>query len=96
MALDIMNGMLPPPPPDEFIPPPPPSNYAPPPPPEDLPPPPPSLGLLPPAPPVGKLKKKMDGTGLSHRQPLSVEEILKKKKLADEAAAKVSITTHNL
>ncbi|ATZ45795.1 Bcprp28 [Botrytis cinerea B05.10] len=74
----------PPPPPDSFVPPPPPSSLAPPPPPSsDLPPPPPSE-LLPP-PPEPKKKK---GWGAPKPGPLSIEDILKKKKEADEAAAK--------
>ncbi len=80
----------PPPPPDVAVPPPPPDSTAPPPPPEDLPPPPPSIanGKPPPAPPdVKKIKK----AGWEIKQPLSVEEILRKRKEADEAAAKVRI-----
>jgi len=45
-------------------------------------------GERPPPPPELKRKKKA-GWGALHRQPLSVEEILRKKKEADEAAAKV-------
>ncbi|THV55617.1 hypothetical protein BGAL_0006g00710 [Botrytis galanthina] len=75
----------PPPPPDSFVPPPPPSSLAPPPPPSsDLPPPPPSE--LQPPPPEPKRKK---GWGAPKPGPLSIEDILKKKKEADEAAAKV-------
>ncbi|RAL63138.1 hypothetical protein DID88_004220 [Monilinia fructigena] len=74
----------PPPPPDSSIPPPPPSSLAPPPPPSsDLPPPPPSE--LQPPPPEPKKKK---GWGAPKPGPLSIEDILKKKKEADEAAAK--------
>ncbi|TGO42663.1 hypothetical protein BHYA_0006g00660 [Botrytis hyacinthi] len=74
----------PPPPPDSFVPPPPPSSLAPPPPPSsDLPPPPPSE--LQPPPPEPKKKK---GWGAPKPGPLSIEDILKKKKEADEAAAK--------
>lgn len=78
----------PPPPPDLAAPPPPPDVSAPPPPPEDLPPPPPLItnGELPGPPPVATKKKKVGWEG---KQPLSVEEILRKKKEADEAAAKV-------
>ena len=80
------------------VPPPPPVTLAPPPPPEDLPPPPPSADVpppppgsdLPPPPPLLELKKKKAGWNLSlARQPLSVEEILRKKKEAEDAAAKV-------
>lgn len=75
----------PPPPPDSFVPPPPPSTSAPPPPPSnELPPPPPSE--LQPPPPEPKKKK---GWGAPKPGPLSIEDILKKKKEADEAAAKV-------
>lgn len=80
----------PPPPPDLAAPPPPPDVSAPPPPPEDLPPPPPSTtnGELPAPPPEATKKRKVGWEG---KQPLSVEEILRKKKEADEAAAKVRI-----
>ncbi|KAF7877578.1 hypothetical protein EAF04_001253 [Stromatinia cepivora] len=78
------DGSPPPPPPDSFVPPPPPSSLAPPPPPSsDLPPPPPSE--LQPPPPEPKKKK---GWGAPKPGPLSIEDILKKKKEADEAAAK--------
>ncbi|KAH6709238.1 pre-mRNA-splicing ATP-dependent RNA helicase-like protein prp28 [Leptodontidium sp. MPI-SDFR-AT-0119] len=84
-----MNGRLPsppPPPPDSMAPPPPPSSSAPPP-PIDLPPPPPSYSL--PPPPEEPPKKKKAGWGAARdRGPLSIEDILKKKKEADEAAAK--------
>ncbi|PVH85876.1 pre-mRNA-splicing ATP-dependent RNA helicase-like protein prp28 [Cadophora sp. DSE1049] len=84
-----MNGRLPsppPPPPDSMAPPPPPSSSAPPP-PSDLPPPPPSEAL--PPPPEEPPKKKKAGWGAARdRGPLSIEDILKKKKEADEAAAK--------
>lgn len=70
----LASSELPPPPPSSAdVPPPPPSSDAPPPPPS-------SDTFLPPPPP---LKKK-----LQVKQPLSVEEILRKKKEADEAAAK--------
>ncbi len=86
---------LPPPGPSEnpsSPPPPPPEILAPPPPPDDLPPPPPppstTNGEQPPLP--SEPNKKRTGWGASSgRQPLSVEELLKKKKEADEAAAKV-------
>lgn len=83
---------VPPPPPDLSAPPPPPDPSAPPPPPEDLPPPPPPIAydqedLLGAGP--GIKKKKGWGEASAKRQPLSVEEILRKKREADEAAAKV-------
>lgn len=89
-------GGFPPPPPQEFPPPPPPSVDKP-----DFPPPPPSArrNAPPPPPPSatnGKAssspappslnKKKSEPT--SKKQPLSIEDILRKKKEADEAAAK--------
>ncbi len=83
---------VPPPPPELAAPPPPPETSAPPPPPEDLPPPPPSIsnGELPPPPP--EVKKRKAGWGAPpSRQPLSVEEILRKKKEVDEAASKVRL-----
>ncbi|KAI9809748.1 MAG: mRNA splicing protein prp28 [Sarcosagium campestre] len=75
-------------------PPPPPDSAAPPPPPDDLPPPPPpSADIQPPPPPPSSStgeppRKKAAVGGLRDRGPLSIEEILKKKKEADEAAAK--------
>lgn len=78
----------PPPPPSDSLPPPPPEGFAPPP-PQDLPPPPPSETLPPPPAPPEELKKKKAGWGAPKgRQPLSIEEILRKKKEADEAASK--------
>ncbi|CAG8950362.1 hypothetical protein HYFRA_00006855, partial [Hymenoscyphus fraxineus] len=66
--------------------PPPPSTSAPPP-PSDLPPPPPTESL--PPPPEEPVKKKKAGWGAPRdRGPLSIEDILKKKKEADDAAAK--------
>lgn len=85
----------PPPPPDSILPPPPPETSAPaPPPPKELPPPPPS-DLLPPTPPtIEEPKKRKAGWGASKgRGPLSIEEILQKKKEADEAAAKPKFLT---
>ncbi|KAF8866415.1 pre-mRNA-splicing ATP-dependent RNA helicase PRP28 [Acephala macrosclerotiorum] len=89
------NGRLPsppPPPPDAMAPPPPPDSAAPPPPPSsDLPPPPPVDSLPPPPeePANGLVKKKKAGWGAPRdRGPLSIEDILKKKKEADDAAAK--------
>jgi len=87
----------PPPPSDAIPPPPPPSDDIPPPPPpsSDLPPPPP-----PPPPPTNgqldteedlqpNLRKRKLGWGAKPKtQPLSIEELLAKKKAADEAAAK--------
>lgn len=81
------HGDPPPPPPSDSIPPPPPENFAPPP-PQDLPPPPPSESHpQPPAPPQ-EPKKKAGWGAPKGRQPLSIEEILQKKKEADQAAAK--------
>ncbi|EON69181.1 pre-mRNA-splicing ATP-dependent RNA helicase prp28 [Coniosporium apollinis CBS 100218] len=74
---------LPPPPPDTPLPPPP-SDL--PPPPSDLPPPPPDPS---PAEPAPDLKRKKGwATAATKKTPLSIEEILRKKKEADEAAAK--------
>ncbi|MCJ1406645.1 mRNA splicing protein prp28 [Ptychographa xylographoides] len=91
----LVNGDLPPPPPDDMSftngdsVPPPPEDAAPPPPPEELPPPPPPGGNATPPPPPVAARKRKNGLGAQAvRQPLSVEEILKKKKEANEAAAK--------
>ncbi|MCJ1319203.1 mRNA splicing protein prp28 [Xylographa vitiligo] len=85
----LTNGdVVPPPPPVDPAPPPPPEYTAPPPPPEDFPPPPPPGSEAPPPPPPGEVKKKKSGWAANARQPLSVEEILRKKREADEAAAK--------
>ncbi|KAI9879801.1 MAG: mRNA splicing protein prp28 [Pleopsidium flavum] len=95
----LMNGDItvgpPPPPPEPFErllapPPPPPESSAPPPPPEDLPPPPPpsTINEAPPPPPLEAKKKKAGWGGHRDRAPLSVEEVLRKKREADEAAAK--------
>lgn len=90
-----MNVPPPPPPPSDLNgrppspPPPPPEANAPPPPPEDLPPPPPSEIPTPPANEDVVIKKKKGWGAPRDRGPLSIEEILKKKKEADEAAAKV-------
>ena len=73
-------------------PPPPPEVHATPPPPEEYPPPPPPAAAneQPPPPPTEVKKKIKQGWGpSSYKQPLSVEEILRKKKEADEAASKV-------
>jgi ATP-dependent RNA helicase DDX23/PRP28 len=85
---------IPPPPPDTLAPPPPPGSSAPPP-PSELPPPPPSDTL--PPPPEEPSKKKKAGWGAPRdRGPLSIEDILKKKKEADEAAAKVRYLAQSL
>ncbi|WEW59501.1 mRNA splicing protein prp28 [Emydomyces testavorans] len=71
----------PPPPPldDSALPPPPPDSLAPPPPPEEVPPP----------PPTEQVKKKKVGWGnAKSTTPLSVEELLRKKKEADDAASR--------
>ncbi|GKZ25258.1 mRNA splicing protein prp28 [Aspergillus brasiliensis] len=71
----------PPPPEDSALPPPPPDTSAPPPPPEDLPPAPP--------PEIEPKKKKVGwGTKRPAPTPLSVEELVRKKREADAAAAK--------
>lgn len=70
----------PPPPEDSAAPPPPaPDDGAPPPPPEDIPPP----------PPIETKKKKGWGVKKPSATPLSVEDLIRKKKEADAAAAKV-------
>ncbi|PGH30024.1 pre-mRNA-splicing ATP-dependent RNA helicase PRP28 [[Emmonsia] crescens] len=77
----------PPPPPESLVPPPPPDAAAPPPPPDSTAPPPPPEDAPPPAPPSAKRKK----TGWGNQRlttPLSVEELLRKKREADEAASK--------
>ncbi|CAI7581068.1 unnamed protein product [Penicillium glandicola] len=70
----------PPPPEDLAAPPPPPDSIAPPPPPDDVPPP----------PPVGTQKKQKLGWGAKKPAvtPLSVEDLIRKKKEADAATAK--------
>ncbi|KAL9608296.1 MAG: hypothetical protein Q9167_006866 [Letrouitia subvulpina] len=91
----------PPPPPPELQappPPPPPELQAPPPPPEDNPPPPPPPSVVerqpspPPLPPPLDLKEKKkklkEKQGSTNANPLGIEEILRKKKAAEEAAAK--------
>ena len=93
----------PPPPPLDPIPPPPPTDIAAPPPPSD--------GSFPPPPPPDReviastddrtdgpppVKKKKTGWGSQPKAtPLSVEELLRKKREADEAASKVCLTLHN-
>ncbi|PGH04640.1 pre-mRNA-splicing ATP-dependent RNA helicase PRP28 [Helicocarpus griseus UAMH5409] len=77
----------PPPPPDSLVPPPPPDTAAPPPPPDSIAPPPPPEEAPPPAPPVAK-KKKVGWGSQRSTTPLSVEELLRKKREADEAASK--------
>ncbi|KAL6716480.1 mRNA splicing protein prp28 [Lecanora helva] len=81
---------VPPPPPEHAEPPPPPPEFsAPPPPPEDMPPPPPSVSNgEPPSPQIEAKKRKAGWSSAQRRQPLSVEEILRKKREADEAASK--------
>lgn len=87
----------PPPPPSDVIPPPPPPS-------DDIPPPPPPSSDLPPPPPPpppsnGQVdteedlqpnlrKRKLGWSAKPKTQPLSIEELLAKKKAADEAAAK--------
>lgn len=73
----------PPPPPEDLgAPPPPPDAGVPPPPPEDA----------PPAPPIEVKKKKLGwGAKKPAAAPLSVEDLIKKKKDADAAAAKVCL-----
>ncbi|KAI9756591.1 MAG: mRNA splicing protein prp28 [Chaenotheca gracillima] len=91
-----MASIPPAPPPDPIErpssppPPPPPDATDPPPPPADLPPPPPSTeDALPPPPPTTLAPKQKKGWGTAKsRNPLSVEELLKKKKEADELASK--------
>lgn len=88
--------IAPPPPPLEMMndAPPPPADIKPPPPPEEsLPPPPPPVeSLAPPAPPA--VNKKKAGWGASAAaKPLSVEELLRKKREADAAASKVRLLT---
>src|SRR6185436_18756599 len=86
---------IPPPPPSDFIPPPPASDDLPPAPPEELPPAPPSDDLPPPPPSdpaeLAPPPKKKKGWAAPKKEPLSIEEILRKKREADAAAAKVSI-----
>lgn len=81
--------MDPPPPPSEAPPPPPPETTFLPPAPSDHAPPPPAEDLGPEMPPK---KKGWGGTTKPKSQPLSIEDILAKKKAADEAAAKVRQT----
>ncbi|KAI9780014.1 MAG: mRNA splicing protein prp28 [Candelina submexicana] len=95
---DATISTIPPPPPPQqsdsllglpLPPPPPPEASAPPPPPEDsLPPPPPSVEQPPPPPTPGVVKKKAGWGATAKPGPLSIEEILKKKREADEAASK--------
>lgn len=78
----------PPPPEDLAAPPPPPDSAVPPPPPDDVPPP----------PPVETKKGQKQGWGAKRpaATPLSVEELIRKKKDADAATAKVSILSETL
>jgi ATP-dependent RNA helicase DDX23/PRP28 len=84
-------SLSPPPPPPEFqAPPPPPDFLAPPPPPDEFAPPPPPSPVNGQPPPWIEIKKKTNHSRiLQDRKPLSIEELLKKKKEADELAAKV-------
>ncbi|EGC41458.1 pre-mRNA-splicing ATP-dependent RNA helicase PRP28 [Histoplasma capsulatum var. duboisii H88] len=77
----------PPPPPVSLVPPPPPDAAAPPPPPDSIAPPPPPEDAPLPEPPATKRKKVGWGSQRS-ATPLSVEELLRKKREADEAASK--------
>lgn len=79
----------PPPPPDAIAPPPPPATLEPPPPPDvDQPPPPPEAIPLP---IDGAPKKRKAGWASAPKaKPLSVEDLLRRKREADEAASKVS------
>jgi ATP-dependent RNA helicase DDX23/PRP28 len=89
MAMNGRQPSPPPPPPESSAPPPPPPISFAPPPPSELPPPPP--------PPSEEAMKKKKGWGAPRdRGPLSIEDILKKKKDADEAAAKVCLQTHRI
>ncbi|KAJ5090841.1 hypothetical protein N7532_009525 [Penicillium argentinense] len=78
----------PPPPEDSVAPPPPPDATVPPPPPDDIPPPPPSDDIPPPPPIETKKKKQGWGTKKPAAPPVSVEELIRKKKEADAEAAK--------
>ncbi|QSS64260.1 pre-mRNA-splicing ATP-dependent RNA helicase PRP28, partial [Histoplasma capsulatum] len=83
----------PPPPPVSLVPPPPPDAAAPPPPPDSIAPPPPPPEDAPlPEPPAAKRKKVGWGSQRS-ATPLSVEELLRKKREADEAASKPKFLT---
>ncbi|QDS67539.1 mRNA splicing protein prp28 [Venturia effusa] len=91
-----MNGIPPPPSSDPLPPPPPPDSKAPPPPPSPIPPAPPTSDAPPPPPPEedglpsfgAPVKKKKVTITAPKKVPLSIEEILKKKREADEAASK--------
>jgi ATP-dependent RNA helicase DDX23/PRP28 len=93
--MDLPPPPPPPPPPSDVVPPPPPADAPPPPPPSVLPPPPPPSDLPPPPPPVDEPSKKRKlGWGAKPKaQPLNIEELLAKKKAADEAAAKPKFLT---
>ncbi|KAJ5287791.1 Pre-mRNA-splicing ATP-dependent RNA helicase prp28 [Penicillium angulare] len=96
IEMNMQNGGPPAPPPDPIErpptpPPPPPEDLGAPPPPPDVaaPPPPPPDDVPPPAPPVDTKKKKQGwGAKRPAAAPLSVEDLLRKKKEADAAAAK--------
>jgi hypothetical protein len=98
-----MTEVIPPPPPppsDLFAPPPPPESFEPPPPPDAVAPPPPppesyekGLGTKVPSPKPAVVKKS--GWGAKPKiAPVSVEELLRKKREADEAASKVSTSNY--
>ncbi|KAF2405422.1 Pre-mRNA-splicing ATP-dependent RNA helicase PRP28 [Trichodelitschia bisporula] len=84
-----LNGSTPPPPPPDALPPPP-SDPLPPPPPSDLPPAPPPSSDAPPPPPddAPAPPKKRGWNTAPKKTPLSIEDLLKKKREADEAAKK--------
>lgn len=95
---DLSTDLIPPPPPpsDPSAPPPPPESFEPPPPPDTIAPPPPppdfSENVSEPRPPspVPAVKKKNAGWGSQLKPaPLSVEDLLRKKREAEEAASKV-------
>lgn len=96
-----MTETVPPPPPpsDLYAPPPPPESFEPPPPPDTIAPPPPppetdEKGLArDPSPKVAVAKKSGWGTK-PKVAPLSVEELLRKKREAEEAAAKVRMSNY--
>ena len=88
--LPHVDSFEPPPPPADLPPPPPSNDELPPPPPskDDPPPPPPNNDDPPPPPPTELKKKKVGWAKTSTRQPLSIEDVIRKKKEADEAASK--------
>ncbi len=97
-----LTEVVPPPPllPDIFAPPPPPDSFEPPPPPDTIAPPPPppetdaNISEPPKTLPIPVVKKKKTGWGSQPKAaPLSVEELLRKKREAEEAASKVRLNT---